>query len=250
MNKKRFLLFFLGLLALLLLYRFDTVTRSVLLGFTDVIKRAYFDMERNISQALQRHFHQADTIERLMKEREELQKYKILYTALQNDLSHIQKECNATIVPPNGLRLVRVLSYVDFADESAVWIDTKLDGRKLAGLLSQDNVAGIAIEKDGRTQGLLNGNHKCSYGVKIGLGANGVAMGSGDNRFVIVRYIPNYETIRVGDMVKTSGLDGIFAEGLKVGVVVQIRQEGSYKVAKVRTFADLSSPRYLWLMKL
>ncbi|NPA65044.1 MAG: rod shape-determining protein MreC [Epsilonproteobacteria bacterium] len=249
MNKKRVSILLFGLFALLL-FLFGKGVHTTASDFTHSIKRVYFHIEQALIQIYERHFEQARRIEELQKRLVQMQKYQILYEALQEDLRRLQRECNATIVPNIGLRLVRVLSYVDFADKSAVWLDTKLEGRKLAGLLSKEYVAGIAIEKENKTMGLLNGNYKCSYGVKIGRGANGVAMGSGDNRFVIVRYIPNYEPIKVGDIVKTNGLDGIFAEGLKVGIVVQIHQEGSYKIAKVRTYADLRNPRYLWLMKL
>ncbi len=249
-SKKKILLFFAGLLALFLLYHLNNASRAVLLAFTDSIKRFALSSEEFVEQNYHKHMAQVERIEELQKENQKLQKYRLLYQALLEDFKDIDKACKADIAPKYSLRLVRVLSYVNFADFSAVWLDTKLSGRKLAGLLSEENVAGIAIEDQGRTKGLLNGNYKCSYGVKVGAGANGVAMGSGDNRFVIVRYIPNYEPIKVGDIVKTNGLDGIFAEGLRVGVVVQIRQEGSYKVAKVRTFANLDSPRYLWLMKL
>ena len=247
---RRLLLFALGLVALVLLYNLNTATKNLLLRFTDTLKREVVTIQEAVLDYFDLHFEQVDTIKKLKEENAKLERYRLLYEVLRKDLQHIERQCRVDIPFRYSLRLVRVLSYVNFADFSAVWLDTKLSGRKLAGLLSEENVAGIAIEDQGRTKGLLNGNYKCSYGVKVGAGANGVAMGSGDNRFVIVRYIPNYEPIKVGDIVKTNGLDGIFAEGLRVGVVVQIRQEGSYKVAKVRTFANLDSPRYLWLMKL
>ncbi|NPA04392.1 MAG: rod shape-determining protein MreC [Epsilonproteobacteria bacterium] len=235
--------------ALFILYYTNEMIRNFVSSSLNGIKRQYLAIEDSFQTFSKLHFTQAETIQLLQEQNKKLEKYYILYQALKEDIKRIEYECNTSIKDVYNLRLVRALSYANFGDYTKIWLDTKPDF-KIAGLLQKEFVAGIAIKKDNKILGLLNGNYKCSYGVKVGEKANGIAIGSGNNRFILVKYIPNYEVIRVGDQVKTNGLDAIFGEGLKVGVVVKIWQEGSYKVAKVQLYADLTNPRFFWLMKL
>jgi len=233
----------------LLLYSTNEMVRSFISSSLNSVKEQYLSFYDSLTTFSKLHFSQAETIKLLEQQNRALEKYYLLYTTLKEDFDRIENECNTSIRKEYKLRLVRALSYADFGDYTRLWLDTKADF-KIAGLLQKEFVAGIAVNKNGKILGLLNGNYKCSYGVKVGEKANGIAIGNGNNQFILVKYIPNYEIIRVGDQVKTNGLDAIFGEGLKVGVVVKIWQEGSYKVAKVKLYADLTNPRFFWLMRL
>ncbi|SMC09222.1 rod shape-determining protein MreC [Nitratiruptor tergarcus] len=239
-----------ALLLALLFFEIDSHLRNAILTSTNFIKSTVVKTLDNIDAFFYKYLNQADKIAQLQRENRELQKSQLLVADLQQHLQSLMHDCNISLPYKVDLRYVRALAYEKFGDFTALWLDTKLQSQNIAGLLKGEYVAGIAIEKNGKTLALLNGNTKCSYGVIIGEKAQGVATGSGDNRFVIVKYIPNYENFHVGQQVVTSGLDKIFVYGLKVGVVIKIWQEGSYKVAKVRTFANLSHPRFFWLMKL
>ncbi len=239
-----------ALLLVLLLYRLDSQLRVWVLMLTNSIKSLTVQTIDNIDLFFDRYFQQAQKIALLESQNRKLQKSQILLAELRQRLQALTKDCNVSIPLGVDLKYVRALAYEKFGDYSAMWLNTSLPRRKIAGLLKGEFVAGIVIEKQGRALALLNGNPKCSYGVLIGERAQGIATGSGDNRFVIVKYIPNYESFHVGQTVITSGLDGIFPYGLKVGVVIEVWQEGNYKVARVRTFADLVHPRFFWLMKL
>ena len=65
---------------------------------------------------------------------------------------------------------------------------------------------------------------------------------------MIVKFIPMYKQIKVGDEVVTSGMDKIFFYGVKVGKVIEINERGSYKIAVIKTYADLSHPKYFWVV--
>ncbi len=231
------------------LYRLNATVRAFVSDVTFQIKRELFTFIDNIQKRYYTFLDQAYKIETLSKRNRELERYRILYADLYDRLKALQKECNLTI-PSVDMRLVGAIAYMKFGDYSAMWLDAKLEPQKIYGLIKDRSVAGIAVQKDGKAVALFNGNKKCSYGVITQSGAQGVAMGSGDNRYIIVKYIPTYEHVQIGQKVLTSGLDAIFPYGIPVGEVVRVWQEGSYKVAKVKTYADLSHPRFLWLMKL
>ncbi|MBV8054915.1 MAG: rod shape-determining protein MreC [Deltaproteobacteria bacterium] len=55
-----------------------------------------------------------------------------------------------------------------------------------------------------------------AHGIIAGVVQDGLAM----------KYIERSEDIKPGDMIVTSGLDGIFPRGLLVGTVVRVSREG------------------------
>jgi rod shape-determining protein MreC len=52
----------------------------------------------------------------------------------------------------------------------------------------------------------------------------------------------------VGDKVRTSGLDNIFFTNTPVGVVTKIEIKSSYKIAHIRTYADIYHPKTFFLV--
>ena len=75
----------------------------------------------------------------------------------------------------------------------------------------------------------------------------GVAQGRNDR--LIVKFIPKWEKVNVGDEVLTSGLDEIFFAGVPVGKVVRVFSEDMYQSAEIQTFAHISIPSYLYLIE-
>jgi rod shape-determining protein MreC len=67
----------------------------------------------------------------------------------------------------------------------------------------------------------------------------GILKGTGD--FLLdLDYINNTEPVAVGDLVLSSGLDGIFPKGLRVGKVVRSdKGKGVFRSIKVEPFADM-----------
>ncbi|BCD68452.1 rod shape-determining protein MreC [Nitratiruptor sp. YY09-18] len=248
---KRLIFILLITLALVGLYKGNEAVRGYVLNFTNTLKSIYLDLEYSLLQKINNHFKQIEKIETLIQQNRQLLQYKIAYKNLLSTLQNFQRDCNITFAA-NSVHLLytKALSYVSFGDFTSLWLEADLDKNKVYGLLKGENVAGVALRKDSKALALLNGNKKCSYGVLVANSVSGIAVGSGDNRFINVKYIPNYATVKVGDKVITSGLDGIFIYGVGVGEVIKVWQEGSYKVARVRTYADLSYPRFFWLMKL
>lgn len=57
-----------------------------------------------------------------------------------------------------------------------------------------------------------------------------------------LKYVKPAESLEVGDVVVTSGLDGIFPKGLRLGRVVEVtrRESGLFQLADVEPFVDFS----------
>jgi len=52
-------------------------------------------------------------------------------------------------------------------------------------------------------------------------------------------FIPNYESVEVGDIVYTSGTDRLYPKGFPIGTVVQSRKGGTvYREIQVEPFVD------------
>ncbi|MEZ5345926.1 MAG: rod shape-determining protein MreC [Pyrinomonadaceae bacterium] len=53
--------------------------------------------------------------------------------------------------------------------------------------------------------------------------ALGVVKGTGDKDVLEMHYVPGYETVKVGDVVYTTGQGGVYPPGLKLGEVIEVR---------------------------
>ena len=83
-------------------------------------------------------------------------------------------------------------------------------------------------------------NNDASLGVMIERTRSpGVLTGSGQP-VLNLDYIANSEQVEIDDVVVTSGLDGLFPKGLRVGKVVQSQKgKAAFRMIRVEPFADL-----------
>jgi rod shape-determining protein MreC len=71
--------------------------------------------------------------------------------------------------------------------------------------------------------------------------AQGVAVGAGDDRLQL-KFVSEVSDVAVGDLVVTSGIDGIFPKGFTVGRVDVVEKNGtSYKRISVKPAVDFST---------
>jgi len=79
-------------------------------------------------------------------------------------------------------------------------------------------------------------------------GARGVAVGSGDH--LAVRYVSNEADVQVGDVFVTSGEDGIFPPGLRVGATAEAENGGDYlKRVRLDPSADLRNLAWVLVLR-
>jgi len=74
--------------------------------------------------------------------------------------------------------------------------------------------------------------------------ALGVVMGTGKKELLEMNYVPGSVEVKVGEIVYTTGQDGIFPAGLKLGEIVEMKSTGSATVPHqilIRPSANLST---------
>jgi rod shape-determining protein MreC len=250
MRKFLFVLLFI-LAGLSYLFKIDELLVNKFTFFND-IKISYIDKVINISNTIEKHFDQANTIEKLKTENSELKEYKILYATAQSQLNTLKEFLANVDIPENKakIELVRVLSYINYNDFTKVWLDKKIEDESIFGLIADNYSAGIVVNKNGRAVGLLNGNKDCSYAVFIGEGkAPGIITASDIQDELQIKFIPIWANISKGDEVITSGMDNIFFEGLKVGRVTEVTDLADMKIATVKSYVNVLKKKYFYTYK-
>ena len=220
--------------------------------FLNDFKSLYSNKVINFTTSLEKHFNQAETIEKLKIENGELKEYKILYTNAQNQL-HTLKEFLVNIdIPENKskIEIVKVLSYINYNDFTKVWLDKIPEDDTILGLITENYAAGILVNKNGRSVGLLNGNKDSSYATFIGEEkAPGIITASTSEEELLIKYIPIWAEIKKGDEVITSGMDNIFFEGLKVGRIIEVTSLPDMKIATVKPYVNVLKKKYFYVYK-
>jgi rod shape-determining protein MreC len=125
----------------------------------------------------------------------------------------------------------------------ALYLDKgELDGvRKDAPVLSDSGVIGrVAVASGRHSQVQLLTAPDASVGAIVErTRLPGVIKGNGGS-LVELRYVGNAEDVQAGDVILTSGLDGIYPKGIRIGKVVESRKGKSvFKLIQVQPAADL-----------
>ncbi len=78
----------------------------------------------------------------------------------------------------------------------------------------------------------------------------GVVSGTGDG-YCLLKYVPPEENVEKGEVVITSGFDGIFPEGLPVGIVSKVKKEGIefFQYIEVRPFQSSAKIEEVLVLK-
>lgn len=224
------------------------IKRAVLV-VNDTLINAYHNTKNYIVDTINEHFNQVEEIRILRAKNENLEQTSILVSTFASQLNSLLEDRNSTQYFPK-VSLVKAISYVQLSDYNRVWLSfsSNLSSSRNRGLIYQGYTAGIAVVKDGRLMALLQGDEQCTFSVYVGKGkVPGIAQGKNDK--IIVKFIPKWEKINIGDEVLTSGLDEIFFVGVPVGKVVNVLSEDMYQSAEVEVFARISIPSYLYLIE-
>ena len=250
--KTRFVIIAILLLILtVLLTRNDERITDTLLGIINPIKQNYKHLIQSVENKSQSYLFQKESIEKLSKEN------RILRKRLLEQTHYIQQVRNIYTVLPKlsklpikNISITETISYIKLNSFSQI-ILTKplgLDNDKLYGLIQDKVVAGIAEIRNKQLYGYLTSDNKCRFSVFIGPeNAPGIATGSQTNE-MIIKFIPKWHKVTLGDKVSTSGLDNIFFENIPVGIVTKVEIQSSYKVAHIKTYNDVYHPKTFFLI--
>ena len=239
------------LILTVLLSRNDERISDVILGVINPIKQNYQNFTQNIQDKSHSYIFQKESIENLSKEN------RVLRKRLLEQMHYISQVKNIydmlpklTRLPVANISLVETISYVKLNSFSQI-ILTKPSGLQndtLYGLMQGYVVAGIAQVRNNQLYGYLTSDSKCRFSVFIGKSkAPGIALGVKENE-MLIKFIPKWHKIQIGDQVVTSGLDNIFFADIPVGIVSKIEVQSSYTVAHIKTYSDVYHPKTFFLI--
>lgn len=249
MTKKIFLLIIISVIAFFV-FKLGFFSHTPFLSMTNYFKRTFQETQKNFADFSELYFYQADTIRRLKKENKYLKEDNIVLDTFAAEVVNLSKFKSYEGENSPKVETVRAIAYASLPDFNKVWIDFKdFNSSKIYGLIYNGTTAGIVVEKNGQQSlALLNGDSKCSYSVYVGSREYpGIAMGKRSD-LMVVKYIPSWADIEVGDEVFTSGLDNIFFEGIKVGTVKNVRNFNVYKEVEIEPFYNSLKPDYFYII--
>lgn len=248
--KKLFLWIIFLAIAFFLSMQISKEFQAKVLYLSDAVKIGILNLNTNVVNIVTRYFNQAEHIKDLSNALHKKENLQYLYDALQNEHNALLEAVNTK---PTMMQVVlsRMISYVEINNYTKIWLESKnLQNKReqaIFGIISDNKAAGIAVMQDGRLQGFLNGNEKCSYSVNIGDNAMPGVAKYDINKGFVVDYIPLYPSVEIGDSVYTSGFDDIFYPGILVGVVESVEESQGYQIARVKP-AITGAEHFYWLV--
>jgi len=234
-----------------LLTRNDERISDTLLGIINPIKQNYKNITQGLEDKSQSYIFQKESIEKLSRENRILRKRLLEQTHYIKQVKNIYDVLpKLSKLPMHNISITETISYVKLNSFSQI-ILTKpksLIENKLYGLIQGTVVAGTAKVHNNQLYGYLTSDDKCRFSVFIGEDkAPGIAIGVDKNK-MIIKFIPKWHKIQVGDKVITSGLDNIFFADLPVGIVTKVELQSSYKIAHIKTYSYILHPKTFFLI--
>ena len=218
--------------------------KNFTLDSVNSLKNSFSSFLASVKMKYEEYVDQKDTLQKMLIEnkylKDEIQKIAVKYATCQ-DLKYFHK-----VKFPN-VKFAQVISYAKLPDFTEVYINYDKPFNIPRGLVYNNLAAGIVVKNYGNySLALLNSNEKTSYTVYIGKDRiPGIFYGKIDT----VKYIPKYKKINIGDLVITSGLDGVFYKGALVGKVVEVKEKKLYKEAKVKLFYNDLNPEFFYVVE-
>jgi rod shape-determining protein MreC len=252
MNRKNLLLLVILVIGVLYYFRVDKLLYSHFINHANSIKSFYISLSIDFKEFFKQHTQQAQYIQELQKQNQELTYENIKIKQSYDVLESIYDTISSIDKKTNKIQLIEVLSYVKFSDHTKVWLDYRKDDQNIDALIYGDYSAGIVQrDKEGNTFGLLNGNKKCNYAVFVGENkAPGILHSARKNsNILLIKYIPSWIDVYLGDEVVTSGMDNIFPSNLKVGKVIKIEKFQDTQEVEVKPYINVLQKKFFYLYR-
>jgi len=252
MNKKFTLFLIILTIGIIYIFNIEKALQHKLSILNKSIQSTYINFFATINSSIDKYLNQLDYIDTLKTSNDIHLKYKVLYDTKVNELNELNKNVNIINTTKLNLSLekVKVLSYYKFNDSSRVIINKKdLNTTKIYSLITFDGFsAGIVLNKNDISIAYLNANERCNYTVFMGKeNVPGITSGINKDGNILIKYVPIWKTVTVGDEVITSSMDSIFPYGIKVGKVANISIQDNLQEVLVIPYAKTLGNRDYYL---
>jgi rod shape-determining protein MreC len=108
------------------------------------------------------------------------------------------------------------------------------------GVITPDGVVGKVVESYANaSQVLLLTDKESSVGAMLADSRIQSPVGGQGEPLLVMKYVPNDDSVNLGERVITSGMDRIFPRDLPVGIVTEIKPGNPFKQIRVKPAADL-----------
>ena len=112
--------------------------------------------------------------------------------------------------------------------------------RRNMGVITPDGVVGKVIEAyPNASQVLLLTDKESGVGAMLADSRIQSPVGGQGDPLLVMKYVPNDETVNLGERVITSGMDRIFPRDLPVGFVTEIKPGNPFKQIRIKPAANL-----------
>ncbi len=237
-------------LAVLLTRRDDHISATIL-NTVNPIKQSYKKFTQSLEDKSHSYIFQKDTIEKLSHENRILRKRLLEQLHFLEQVKNIYDVLpDLSKLPVHNISITETISYVKLNSFSQITLTKPkgLDENKIYGLIEGTVVAGVASLKNNQLYGYLTSDDKCRFSVFLGENkAPGIAVGIKRNKMMI-KFIPKWHKIKIGDKVVTSGLDEIFFSNVPVGIVTEIEIQSAYTVAYIKPYINIMHPKTFFLV--
>jgi len=249
MNKILSLVFFTILFIAFYFFNLNKDIERKLLNINHNLKKIYIQKLLSIENILTQYNDQANTIKNLQKQILINKMNSIPLFNIENEIKNL-KNFNANYILNDNILIARSLYYENLNNHSRIWLDLKKEDTSINGLIFHDIAVGIVKLQNLKPLALLNQDEKCNYGVFIGKEkAIGITHGIKNSQNILIKFIPLWNNINIGDEVSTNGLDNIFFEGLKVGRIIKIIKKINHFEAIIKPYGSSSAKKYYSVYK-
>jgi rod shape-determining protein MreC len=112
--------------------------------------------------------------------------------------------------------------------------------RKNMGVITPDGVVGKVVESYAHaSQVLLLTDKDSGVGAMLADSRIQSPVGGQGEPLLVMKYVPNDDTVNLGERVITSGMDRIFPRDLPVGTVAEIKVGNQFKQIRIKPAANL-----------
>lgn len=112
--------------------------------------------------------------------------------------------------------------------------------RRNMGVITPDGVVGKVVESYAdASRVLLLTDKESGVGAMLADSRIQSPVGGQGEPLLVMKYIPNDDSVNLGERVITSGMDRIFPRDLPVGIVTEIKPGNPFKQIRVKPAADL-----------